>query len=179
MCNGVQRYSYIWIVMATMDYVDITVKVVLTYLLVVIRNLIFRKQNCGFFAEKAQKRHLFASRLLKHLPCWNRIMWSIVIRHMFLLSPSASFTSYAAKGFSENEQRHLAELAWQTAVEKRVPVLISNHATDLTYDLYQHAVCKNCRLNEQLVEQGIPVNGWPNWSPVMNHTDWPERLGNL
>jgi Site-specific DNA methylase len=58
------------------------------------------------------------------------------------------------KAFSENEQRHLAELAWQTAVEKRVPVLISNHATDLTYDLYQHAVLQELQVKRTISRAG-------------------------
>lgn len=70
------------------------------------------------------------------------------------LSPSASFTSYAAKGFSEQEQRHLAELAWQAAHERNIPVLISNHATQLTYDLYQHAALHELHVKRTISRAG-------------------------
>ena len=70
------------------------------------------------------------------------------------LSASASFTSYAAKGFSENEQRHLAELAWQAASEKQIPVLISNHATQLTYDLYKHAALHELQVKRTISRAG-------------------------
>ena len=55
------------------------------------------------------------------------------------LSSSANFTTYAANGFSLDDQALLARLARHTAQERQVPVLISNHATALTYELYRGA----------------------------------------
>ncbi len=55
------------------------------------------------------------------------------------LSNSANFTSYAAGGFTLDDQALLARLARKTVVEQGVPVLISNHATPLTYELYRGA----------------------------------------
>ncbi|MGL4206736.1 MAG: Dam family site-specific DNA-(adenine-N6)-methyltransferase [Aeromonadaceae bacterium] len=55
------------------------------------------------------------------------------------LSTSANFTSYAAGGFTLDDQALLARLARRTVMEQRVPVLISNHATPLTYELYRGA----------------------------------------
>ena len=49
------------------------------------------------------------------------------------------FTTYAAKGFSLDDQALLARLARHTVQERQVPVLISNHATALTYELYRGA----------------------------------------
>lgn len=54
------------------------------------------------------------------------------------LSSSANFTTYSAGGFSMREQQQLAELAQQTS-QRGIPVLISNHKTTDTDQIYQSA----------------------------------------
>ncbi len=54
------------------------------------------------------------------------------------LSASANFTSYAAGGFSMEQQQQLADLARQVAA-RHIPVLISNHSTPLTRRIYEEA----------------------------------------
>lgn len=54
------------------------------------------------------------------------------------LSPTASFTAYASGDFAFDQQRQLAELARATAA-RGIPVLLSNHATDITEKLYAGA----------------------------------------
>ncbi len=54
------------------------------------------------------------------------------------LSASANFTSYAAGGFSLAQQQQLAKLAQQSAADG-IPVLISNHNTELTRRIYKQA----------------------------------------
>ncbi len=56
------------------------------------------------------------------------------------LSATASFTAYHTNSFSMKEQIHLAELAAKLAKENQVPVLISNHDTELTQQWYQEAI---------------------------------------
>lgn len=56
------------------------------------------------------------------------------------LSATANFTAYHTNSFSMREQAHLAELAAKLAQESRIPVLISNHDTDMTRLWYQNAV---------------------------------------
>ncbi len=51
------------------------------------------------------------------------------------ISDTSNFTAYNAKGFSMEEQIKLAELAKELA-QKGIPVLISNHATKFTRDIY-------------------------------------------
>jgi DNA adenine methylase len=54
------------------------------------------------------------------------------------LSDSASFTQYSTSPFGFAQQQTLVELA--TALAKRgIPVVISNHHTELTIELYKHA----------------------------------------
>jgi DNA adenine methylase len=54
------------------------------------------------------------------------------------LSATANFTAYHTHAFSIEEQEHLAELALHLA-KKKIPVIISNHDTTFTRELYQHA----------------------------------------
>ena len=54
------------------------------------------------------------------------------------LSSSANFTSYSAGGFSLEQQQQLAELARENAA-RGIPVLISNHSTELTRRIYRQA----------------------------------------
>ncbi|AHG19959.1 DNA adenine methylase [Chania multitudinisentens RB-25] len=55
------------------------------------------------------------------------------------LSATANFTAYHTNSFSLADQQGLAKIAHQLSVENQVPVLISNHDTELTRDWYQHA----------------------------------------
>lgn len=55
------------------------------------------------------------------------------------LSATANFTSYATTGFSLDQQHELARRAAHAAHKRKIPVLISNHDTDLTRLLYADA----------------------------------------
>lgn len=57
------------------------------------------------------------------------------------LTLTANFTSYSSTEFGENEQRALANSAIKLAA-KGIPVVISNHDTPLTRELYQSAYCR-------------------------------------
>lgn len=55
------------------------------------------------------------------------------------LSTTANFTAYHTNNFSIADQQNLARLAYQLSVESQIPVLISNHDTELTRDWYHQA----------------------------------------
>ncbi len=57
------------------------------------------------------------------------------------LSATANFTAYAGNGFTAGDQRDLASLA-QAAHGKGIPVLLSNHDTEMTRELYAAAEIK-------------------------------------
>ncbi|ACQ94208.1 DNA adenine methylase [Tolumonas auensis DSM 9187] len=114
----------------------------------------FPEKELWFFAEKAQKATFVCQSFMETFAMLEQDHVVYCDPPYVPLSASASFTSYAAKGFSENEQRHLAELAWQAASEKRIPVLISNHATDLTYDLYKHASLHELQVKRTISRAG-------------------------
>ncbi len=55
------------------------------------------------------------------------------------LSATANFTAYHTRNFSTRDQKNLAHLAYMLSVENRIPVLISNHDTELTRSWYHQA----------------------------------------
>ncbi len=69
------------------------------------------------------------------------------------LSASANFTSYSAGGFSLTDQTLLAELA-KESVQRGIPVLISNHNTKFTRQIYRPAKTKTFQ-----VQRYISCNG--------------------
>ncbi len=55
------------------------------------------------------------------------------------LSATARFTAYHTNNFSISDQQNLARLAYWLSAESRIPVLISNHDTELTRNWYHQA----------------------------------------
>lgn len=55
------------------------------------------------------------------------------------LSATANFTAYHTNNFSVTDQQNLARLAIQLSAENQIPVLISNHDTELTREWYFQA----------------------------------------
>ena len=53
------------------------------------------------------------------------------------LTATANFTGYASNDFSLNDQAMLAKVARTTADEADIPILLSNHDTPLTRELYR------------------------------------------
>lgn len=56
------------------------------------------------------------------------------------LSSTASFTSYATNGFSLDDQALLAKVSRETAQERQIPILISNHDIPLMRELYHGSI---------------------------------------
>lgn len=70
------------------------------------------------------------------------------------LSPTANFTNYSVGGFGQAEQIQLVTLASRLAA-RGVPVLISNHDTPFTRDLYKDAK----QIDYFEVQRNISCNG--------------------
>jgi len=62
------------------------------------------------------------------------------------LSKSASFTNYASAGFTLDDQANLARLAR----ESKCSVLLSNHDTTLTQELYRDAHCDKIQVSRTI-----------------------------
>lgn len=76
------------------------------------------------------------------------------------LSSSANFTAYTHSRFGEREQRQLAELSEKLA-SKGIPVLISNHDTGFTRDIYKRASLTTFKIQRYVSCKGHerkPVN---------------------
>lgn len=114
----------------------------------------FPEQEMYFFAEKAKKATFVCE---GYAQTFARARKGSVIYcdpPYAPLSTTANFTSYAGNGFSLDDQAALADHAERTALERGIPVLISNHDTTLTRRLYHGA-----DLNVVKVKRTISRNG--------------------
>ena len=69
------------------------------------------------------------------------------------LSETSSFTSYSKSGFDLDEQKRLAEIAKQTA-RRAHGILISNHDTTFTREIYRGAVIKTVEVQRSIAAKG-------------------------
>ncbi|GGD73582.1 Dam family site-specific DNA-(adenine-N6)-methyltransferase [Lacimicrobium alkaliphilum] len=69
------------------------------------------------------------------------------------ISATANFTGYATDGFSLAQQSRLAECAARTAQQQGIPVLISNHDTELTRQIYQGASLKELKVGRYISQK--------------------------
>ncbi len=99
----------------------------------------FPEHELMFFAEKAQKAQFtcvdFES-VFADLPS-NAVVYCDP--PYVPISTTAQFTSYAKDGFLQDQQERLAKLAVETAEHKKISVMISNHDTKFTRDIYKEA----------------------------------------
>lgn len=70
------------------------------------------------------------------------------------LSTTASFTTYVGAGFSLDDQALLARESRHTAIERGIPVLISNHDTPLTRELYHGANLDTIKVQRNISQKG-------------------------
>ncbi|WP_394145998.1 Dam family site-specific DNA-(adenine-N6)-methyltransferase [Vibrio atypicus] len=114
----------------------------------------FPEAELEFFAEKAKKATFVCE---GYNETFKRVRKGSVVYcdpPYAPLSTTANFTSYAGNGFSLDDQAALADVAERAAVERGIPVLISNHDTTLTRRLYHGA-----ELNVVKVKRTISRNG--------------------
>lgn len=98
----------------------------------------FPEAELLFFAEKAKKA-TFTCKPYQKLFLYLRDDDVLYCDPPYVpLSKSASFTSYATQGFSLDDQAELSKLARKS----KAAVLLSNHDTTLTQELYRDAVCE-------------------------------------
>lgn len=114
----------------------------------------FPEKELHYFAEKAQKATFTCS---SYMETFKRVRKHNVVYcdpPYAPISLTANFTQYAKNGFSLADQQALADLATQTARRKQVPVLISNHDTELTRRLYEPS-----RITKLMVSRSISQKG--------------------
>ncbi|AXQ14400.1 MULTISPECIES: Dam family site-specific DNA-(adenine-N6)-methyltransferase [Shewanella] len=70
------------------------------------------------------------------------------------LSTTASFTTYVGAGFSLDDQALLARHSRHTAIERGIPVLISNHDIPLTRELYHGSRMEAIQVQRNISQKG-------------------------
>lgn len=70
------------------------------------------------------------------------------------ISDTANFTSYATSGFPLEEQAVLAKKSADAAFKRRIPVLVSNHDTPLTRELYKQANSTELQVGRFISQKG-------------------------
>ena len=70
------------------------------------------------------------------------------------LTKTASFTGYASGGFTLQHQDELAARSRKLAEQRNIPVLLSNHDTDLTRVLYKGADLTTLQVNRSISQNG-------------------------
>lgn len=114
----------------------------------------FPEKEIRFFSEKAQRAEF---RCIGYEQAFDLTVPGDVIYcdpPYAPLSLTASFTTYVGAGFSLDDQALLARKSRHTALERGIPVLISNHDIPLTRELYHGA-----RLGKIQVQRNISQNG--------------------
>lgn len=114
----------------------------------------FPQAEIEFFAEKAQRATFTC---LSFEKVFRRARRGDVIYcdpPYAPLSTTANFTSYATSGFSLEHQHELARRAAHTAHKRHIPVLISNHDTELTRLLYADADLHSLQVSRFISQNG-------------------------
>lgn len=112
----------------------------------------FPEQELRFFAEKAQKATFICGDFKQTFAYLQQHQDDYVVYcdpPYAPLNQESNFTQYAGGGFTLAEQQALADAA--RALQKaRIPVLISNHDTDFTRQLYQGAAFKQLQVQRHI-----------------------------
>ncbi|MFC0308984.1 Dam family site-specific DNA-(adenine-N6)-methyltransferase [Gallibacterium trehalosifermentans] len=107
----------------------------------------FPENELHYFAEKAQAAEFICA-------SFDQIFTLATAQSVVYCDPpyaplqqDSNFTRYSGNEFSLQDQKRLAELAYKAALQQNATVLISNHDTRFTRDLYQGA--KISKINVQ------------------------------
>jgi DNA adenine methylase len=96
------------------------------------------KEKMAYFSKKAKHAEFKVSDFVTTLKKANKGDVIYCDPPYVPLNDSNSNFQYVKNGFSLEQQKHLAELAMETA-NRGIPVLISNHFTEFTREIYQAA----------------------------------------
>ena len=125
------------------------------------RNHYFPEKELRYFAEKAKSAVFFGGDF--------HDTFRLADEHSVIycdppyapLIQDSNFTQYAGNGFSLMHQKALAELAAETSRKHNIPVIISNHDTPFTREIYKAAKLKRIKVQRsisQASERRIKVN---------------------
>lgn len=106
------------------------------------KNIYFPEKELRFFAEKAQKAQFFCEDFSKAFDIAHQDSVIYCDPPYAPIKQATNFTGYAGNKFTLHHQQQLADLA-KKAQACQIPVLISNHDTPFTREIYQHAKIKS------------------------------------
>lgn len=125
-------------------------------------NVPFGRYKAPYFPEK-ELHHFAAKAKSAVFTClsYNEVMSNPIAGAVYYcdppyapISPTANFTAYAKGGFSMEDQQQLAQISAQMAKESGIPVLISNHDTKFTRDIYKGAKITKLKVARYISQKG-------------------------
>ena len=114
----------------------------------------FPRKELYYFAEKAERATFMCEPYenIFHLASKNSVIYCDP--PYAPISKTANFSNYSKNGFNLEEQTQLAEIAYKTASQKEIPVLISNHDTPFTRKIYKQAKLSKLQVNRFISQSG-------------------------
>lgn len=115
----------------------------------------FPEEELYFFSEKAKKAKIICSNYEQIMKEAKKDSVIYCDPPYTPLSRTAHFTSYFnVKSFTEEDQVNLVKIAKKITKKHQVPVIISNHDTDLTRDWYKTADLYTIKTRRYIASQG-------------------------
>lgn len=106
----------------------------------------FPEQELRFFAQKAQRAEFICADFVQAFQLANEDSVIYCDPPYAPLIQESNFTRYSGNDFSQQHQQQLAELARTTAQSRHIPVIISNHDTPFTRNIYRGAKLKKLQV---------------------------------
>ncbi len=114
----------------------------------------FPEKELYFFAEKSQKAIFSCLPFQQVMKQAKKGQFIYCDPPYAPISATANFTSYAKGGFGVKEQKELAELAEKVSSKKKLSVIISNHDTTFTRELYSRAELRLLKVSRSISQKG-------------------------
>lgn len=117
----------------------------------------FPEKELRFFAEKAQRAIFICAdfRCTFQYLFENQDDYAVYCDPPYApLQQNTNFTAYAGGGFSLSEQTELADWA-RKAQKHHIPVLISNHSTAFTRQIYSGAILKELKVQRNIGQKSL------------------------
>ncbi|WP_439286950.1 Dam family site-specific DNA-(adenine-N6)-methyltransferase [Lonepinella sp. BR2357] len=118
------------------------------------KNHYFPEQEMRYFAEKAQSAVFICGDFQQTFAMADEHSVIYCDPPYAPLTQSSNFTQYSGHDFGLLHQQALAELAKQTQLERNIPVLISNHDTKFTRQIYKGARFRKIRVQRSISQHG-------------------------
>ncbi len=110
------------------------------------KSIYFPEKELRYFAKKAQKAEFRCADFTEAFQYADRDCVVYCDPPYAPLDQTTNFTGYAGNKFTLEHQEKLAEISRKTARQLDIPIIISNHDTPFTRDIYHDAMIKELRV---------------------------------